>query len=321
MGPGESSAASLRPAEPADLAAIIAIAIATGQDEDWDEVYPAYVGHLMSHGSLLVAERAGRITGFGATLGIGTGPERISMLTDLFVHPAAHGTGTGRAMLAALWADEPRRMTFSSLHANALPLYTSFGTDAWWPLLYLRGGVGQLRMPGGWSVSPADPAHIAALEREWTGIDRGAEHLLWAGWPRGAGVIASLDGVPAAAGTVGGAGPEFGICHLAVSPGRGAGNAGHLTDGGLVAAAVSPSTGARNAGQLTDAGSVAAAVIAVLSWLEPADGRARVCLPAPHPATRPLLAAGWRVEEFDLHMASEFGLIDARRLVPSPALA
>jgi len=191
-------------------------------------------------------------------------------------------------------------MTFSSLHANALPLYTSFGTDAWWPLLYLRGAVAQLRMPGGWSVSPADPAHVATLEREWTGIDRAAEHALWAGWPRGAGVIASLDGHPAAAGTVGGAGPEFGICHLAISPGAGAGSAGQLTDGGSFAAA---------------------AAIAVLSSLEPADGRARVCLPAPHPATRPLLAAGWRVEEFDLHMASEFGLIDARRLLPSPALA
>lgn len=28
----------------------------------------------------------------------------------------------------------------SSPHSNALPLYTSFGLDAWWPLLYLTGG-------------------------------------------------------------------------------------------------------------------------------------------------------------------------------------
>jgi hypothetical protein len=61
---------------------------------------------------------------------------------------------------------------------------------------------------------------------------------------------------------------------------------------------------------------VASAVIAVLSWLEPPGGQARVCLPAPHPATRALLAAGWRVTEFDLHMASEPGLIDPRTLVP-----
>ena len=65
----------------------------------------------------------------------------------------------------------------------------------------------------------------------------------------------------------------------------------------------------------------AGAVIAVLSWLDPPGGRAGVCLPAPHPATRPLLAAGWRVDEFDLYMATGFDLIDPRRHVPSPALA
>src|SRR6266699_3338146 len=227
---GEPGRTGVRKAEVADQKAIIAIAMATGQDEDWDEVYPGYIRHLMTHGSLLVAERSGVVAGFGATLRIGTGPRAISMLTDLFVDPAAHGTGTGRAILGKLWTGEARRMTFSSLHANALPLYTRFG------------------------------------------------------------VVASRDGQQTAAGTVGGAGPEHGISHLAIAPEMGAHAAGD-------------------------------AVIAVLSWLEPADGQARVCLPAPHPATRPLLAAGWRVEEFDLHMASELGLIDPRRLAPSAALA
>jgi hypothetical protein len=62
-------------------------------------------------------------------------------------------------------------------------------------------------------------------------------------------------------------------------------------------------------------------VIAVLSWLEPADGQAHVCLPAPHPAVRRLLAAGWKVSEFDIYMASEPELIDPLTSVPSPALA
>ncbi len=287
---GEPGRTGVRKAQAADQKAIFAIAMATGQDEDWDEVYPGYIRHLMTHGSLLVAERSGVVTGFGATLRIGTGPRAISMLTDLFVDPAAHGTGTGRAILGKLWTGEARRMTFSSLHANALPLYTRFGVDAWWPLLYLRGDVRQLRMPESWSVSPADPGQAAALELDWTGIDRTADHRFWAGWPHGSGVVASRDGQQTAAGTVGGAGPEHGISHLAIAPEMGEHAAGD-------------------------------AVIAVLSWLEPADGQARVCLPAPHPATRPLLAAGWRVEEFDLHMASELGLIDPRRLAPSAALA
>jgi GNAT superfamily N-acetyltransferase len=287
---GAPTPTSVRAAEAADLAAIIAIAMATGQDEDWDEVYPSYIRHLMTHGSLLVAERAGAVTGFGATVQIGTGTQAICMLSDLFVDPAAHGTGTGRAILGALWTGEQRRMTFSSLHASALPLYTSFGVDAWWPLLYLRGEVRPLRTPPGWSVAPAAPEQVGTLERDWTGIDRTTDHQFWAGWPGGAAVLASLDGQLAAAGTIGGAGPEFGICHLAADP---------RADDDL----------ARDA------------VVAVLSWLEPADGCARLCLPSPHPATRALLRAGWRVEEFDLHMASEPGLIDPRRLSPSPAIA
>jgi GNAT superfamily N-acetyltransferase len=282
--------AVVRVAETADLKPIIGIAMATGQDEDWNEVYPAYIGHLMAHGSLLVAERSGLVTGFGATLPIGSGAGTISMLTDLFVHPQAHGTGTGRAILAKLWAGYQRRMTFSSLHANALPLYTSFGVDAWWPLLYLRGDVRHLPMPGGWSVAPSEPDRVGALELEWTGTDRTRDHRFWAGWPAGAAVVAASNGQPAAAGTIGGAGAEFGICHLSADP-------------------------------RIDDDEARDAVIAVLSWLAPADGRARVCLPGPHPATRSLLGAGWRVEEFDLHMASEPGLIDPLRLVPSSALA
>ncbi|HEX5187935.1 MAG TPA: GNAT family N-acetyltransferase [Streptosporangiaceae bacterium] len=280
---------TIRAAGPADLRAMIAIAKATGQEEDWTGVFPDYIRHLMAHGSLLVAERAAAVTGYGGTLRVGAG-RAVSMLTDLFVDPAAHGSGAGRALLGALWSDAGPRMTFSSLHANALPLYTSFGVDAWWPLLYLRGDVRQLDTPPGWSVAATAPESVAGLERQWTGADRTADHRFWAGWPDGVCVVASLDGRPSAAGTVGGAGQEFGICHLASDP------------------AVSP-------------GVAADGVVAVLSWLRPAGGLARVCLPAPHRATRALLRSGWRVEEFDLHMASDPGLIDPYRLVPSAALA
>jgi GNAT superfamily N-acetyltransferase len=285
----EPAAPDIRPAGAADLQPIIAIAKATGQDEDWEQVFPGYVRHLMGHGRLLVAERAGAVTGYGGLIRIGTGDQSIGMLTDLFVDPAAHGTGTGRALLGELWTGE-RRMTFSSLHAHAMPLYTSFGTDAWWPLLYLRGDVRQLAMPPGWSVTAARPEQAAGLERDWTGVDRSADHVFWSGWPAGAAVIASIDAQPIAAGTTGGAGPEYGICHLAADPAAGRDAAGQ-------------------------------AVLAVLSSLDPADGRARVCLPAPHRATRALLRAGWRIEEFDLYMASEPGLIDPYRLAPSAALA
>jgi acyl-CoA synthetase (AMP-forming)/AMP-acid ligase II len=40
-----------------------------------------------------------------------------------------------------------------------------------------------------------------------------------------------------------------------------------------------------------------------------------------HPAARPLLVAGWRNDFLDVYMATEPGLLDPRRAVPSPALA
>ena len=255
---------------------------------------PAYLAYLLEHGTLLVAERDGSVTGFGATRLIGQGPAAISMLCDLFIHPGTHGRGCGRAILSQLWPGEPgrdgpRRMTFSSLHAHALPLYTRFGLDAWWPLLYLAGDVRALRVPDGWTVATAPVAEVtvaevATAEQGWTGVDRSADHRAWAARPHGQPVLAFRHGELAAAGTVAGHGDEYGLVHLAIAPGAPA----------------------------------ADAVLAVLATLPAPDGRARVCLPGPHPAVRPLFAAGWRHEDTDLFMASGPGLLDPHRAVPSP---
>jgi len=281
----------VREAVTADLPQIAAVALATGQDEEWGGADPAYMTHLLTHGSVVVGVSDGSVIGFGATRLLGSGPDAVSMLCDLFVHPASHGSGCGRAMLAALWPDAGgRRITFSSLHANALPLYASFGLDAWWPLLYLHGRVDALAAPAGWQASAISATEVAAAELSWTGVDRSADHAAWARRPGGAGVLARRDGEVLAAGTVGGADDEFGVTHLAIAP-------------------------------AADDGGAATAVLAVLASLRPQDRLARACLPAPHPAVRPLLAAGWRVAEFDLFMATEPSLLDPRRAVPSPALA
>jgi GNAT superfamily N-acetyltransferase len=282
----------IREAGDGDMDAIIAIATATGQEEAQAEGYPAYVRHLMSRGRFLVAsagDSAGKkVTGFGGTLAIGAGPTAISMLTDLFVLPSAHGQGVGRAILTELWRDQPRRMTFSSLHANALPLYASFGVDAWWPLLYFSGPVRALSVPAGFSVATTDAAAVGALELTWTGADRTSDHESWAAEEGGFSLVVSHDGRPVAAGTGSGSRTKYGFHHFVAD---------------------------RAAGEDS-----AAAVVAALAALEPPGGTANLCLPAPHPATRALLAAGWRIGEFDLHMASEFGLIDPRLTVPSPAM-
>jgi ribosomal protein S18 acetylase RimI-like enzyme len=289
---------TIREARPADIGAIATVAAATGQTGEWSGSDPAYVTHLLQAGHVVVAEHQGQVAGFGAARDVPTPKGTARMLCDLFVDPGCHGMGLGQAMLAVLWGGDGPRMTFSSLHAHALPLYTRYGLDAWWPLLYLQGDVGRVRMPPGWSVSGANPDRIGELERRWTGADRTAEHQMWARWPDGAGIVASLDGEAFAAGTVGGAGHEYGISHLAVAPA--AGTIGGADD---------------------EQGIARDAVLAVLASLRPPGGQARACLPAPHPATRPLLGSGWRVQEFDLFMGSHFGLVDARRMVLSPALA
>ena len=186
------STITVRPATPGDFPAIAKVAVATGQDEEWAGSDPAYLAYLLEHGTLLVAGRDGAITGFGATRLIGDGPAAVSMLCDLFVHPGTHGRGCGRAILSQLWPDGavPRRMTFSSQHAHALPLYTRFGLDAWWPLLYLTGDVAAVRAPDGWTVTlaaaaQAEVAAVAAAEQRWTGVDRSADHRAWAARPHG----------------------------------------------------------------------------------------------------------------------------------------
>jgi hypothetical protein len=283
----------IRAAADGDVAAIAGVALAASQDEEWSGSDPAYVRYLLTAGQVVVAVRDSRVIGFGATRRIGTGPAAPMMLCDLFVDPREHGGGAGRAMLGTLLAGAGPRMTFSSLHSNALPLYTSFGMDAWWPLLYLEGDPAALVMPGGWSAAPATAAAAAGLEREWSGTDRSADYRAWAARPAGRALVARRAGQVLAAGVAGGDAATFGLTHLALAP---------------AAHAAGPEA-ARDA------------VLAALAWLGdggPATGRA--WLPAPHPAVRPLLAAGWRTGEFDLFMASDPGLLDPRRAVPSPGL-
>jgi GNAT superfamily N-acetyltransferase len=285
------SEVSVRTAAGADLAAIAAIAVATGQHDEYGGGNPAYVRHLMEHGRVVVAELGGNVAGFGAVRQIGTGVAAVNMLCDLFVDPAAHGSGCGRAMLTDLWAGTQPRMTFSSLHASAIPLYTSFGLDAWWPLLYLHGQTARLPIVSEWPVEPATAGPVARYELAWTGADRLDDHRAWAARPGGECLLVSREADVIAAGTVINSGPDRGIVHLALSP------------------AVNDET-------------AAAAVLLTLARLPgPERELAHVCLPAPHPAVRELLAAGWQFAEFDLFMATKPDLLDPRRAVPSPALA
>lgn len=142
-----------------------------------------------------------------------------------------------------------------------------------------------------WAVEAAAPGTVARHELNWTGLDRVADHQAWAQRPGGECVLVSRGAEVIAAGSVISRGRDRGIEHFAISP-------------------------------AVDDDGAAAVVLLTLAQLGGAQAEpGHVCLPGPHPAVRALLAAGWRYEEFDLFMASEQGLLDPRRAVPSPAQA
>jgi GNAT superfamily N-acetyltransferase len=191
----------IRRATPADLPAIRTVARASGFDgTDGDD--PAYVAHLLDVGTIALAlTESGEPAGFASALDVGG----VTMLADLFVDLARQSRGTGRALLDAVFAGSARRMTFSSHDPRAIALYARAGLSARWPLLYLRGSVGQSE-----PASLCTPADAAAVEAAWTGIDRTGAYRLWCGGPDGralrvAGGVGAFDG---------GA-----LCHAAIEPG------------------------------------------------------------------------------------------------------
>jgi hypothetical protein len=63
----------VRDAVAADLASIAAVAVATGQEQEWGGADAGYVTHLLTHGRVVVGVSGGSVVGFGATRQIGRG--------------------------------------------------------------------------------------------------------------------------------------------------------------------------------------------------------------------------------------------------------
>jgi len=96
-------------------------------------------------------------------------PDRdaIAMVTDLFVADDLRGMGIGALVLDELVGPHRRRMTSSSKHAAALPVYARAGMEPRWNLLYLAGvavGDGPPLRVAPWAHDRADlVAHFATL--------------------------------------------------------------------------------------------------------------------------------------------------------------
>jgi GNAT superfamily N-acetyltransferase len=171
----------VRPAGARDAAAIVELAHAYGLVGVDSVENPQYRTLLTRFGRLLVAERAGAVVGFGGMIDTA----QAAMVTDLFVAEDQQGHGVGRALLAALLHDRPRRMTCSSSHPAAQRLYASFGMQPHWQLRYLRLTV-PTRTPGELDAElrwgHADAAHsdrpelgLLADDLRWVGLQRDGE--------------------------------------------------------------------------------------------------------------------------------------------------
>jgi GNAT superfamily N-acetyltransferase len=170
-----------RAATRGDAAGVARLSAAVGQTGPGTGADERYVELLLANGIVVVAADGDTVLGWGALRLLRAG----SVLTDLFVDPARHGAGIGAAILGKLWPDPatPARLTFSSQHVNALPLYLRFGLRPVWPLLYLAGP--RARLPEtAYRVEDVPIDKAAALEQRFGGGDRRADYDYWAGLPR-----------------------------------------------------------------------------------------------------------------------------------------
>ena len=131
------------------------------------------------------------------------------------------------------------------------------------------------------------PDLLAELERTWTGADRSVDHAFWATQAR-ADPFVVLDAGEAVAGGYGRdrqVGTARVLDRLVVRP-------DHEPVGPIFTALLRAAGG----------------------------GEVRATLPGPNPAVRPLLEAGFRLEDRDTYMASQPDLVDPARLLPNPGM-
>lgn len=283
----------IRPAGPGDLAAIEAIA-AANEESTLGPRWPGYLylEQLLHDATLLVAEREGRIVGFGGAATVG-GRRPAAHVTDLFVDPAFHGRGVGGPLLRALRevVAVPDWTTCSSDDPRARSLYLRAGMRACWPVVYLRGPAPVERRSTATIATPAAPAEASAIEHSWTGRHFGRA---WDDWAARAGGVAFRLEVDRRVVAVGVArderdGPGRVLEHLAVAP------------------TASPASTL-----------VAALATEIVAGGGP-DPIVKLAVPGPASAIPVLLERGFRIVDADTWCASRPDLVDPDRVVIDPS--
>ena len=282
------TATDIRPPTEEDLPAIRAILAAHGNDGAivMGDIVGPYLRHLFTRGGARVAVIGDEVVGFGATIDTG----RCLHLADLFVHPDRVGQGIGRPLLDAVFGDASRRTTFASDDPRALPLYVRAGMRPMWASVYVEGPSERVTaIPPSVRAEATTPGEAAAVERSWTGVDRGRDHAFWATQPE-VDVFTVRDGADIAA---------IGVARIRqASPVR-------VLDRLVV-----------NPDPAVDPLPVTLAAIARAGR----GGIVLVAVQGPNPVLRTLLDLGFRIADRDQFMASDSDLVDPLRLIPNPGM-
>ena len=226
----------------------------------------------------MVATEDDAVVGYAATVRI----DEADLLADLFVLPNRQGEGIGRSLLEQVWSGAPQRMTFSSAHPGALPLYRSFGLLPLWAVHYLSGDPSSLPASP-FTVTEVSHATASEIEHQLDGGDRSVDYAYWAARPHARVFVVTAGEHTVAVGATGGEGPSGGLSHLRVAEPQ-------LAGGALIAA--------------------------LGTWCGPAV----VAVPEPISVVQTLVDCGWRLVDTDWFAASSAELVDPRRLFPHSGL-
>jgi hypothetical protein len=142
----------------------------------------------MAHGHLSVALEGVHVLGFGGAVDIGG----ARLLSDLYVHSAAHGRGVGSALLRAVLSGAEATFTFASSQAAAQAIYGREGMVATWAVSTMQGRSRDL--PSTAVVAhDIDVVDAARFEQQHLGVDHGHVLRYWAA-RQGNRVLALRDG-------------------------------------------------------------------------------------------------------------------------------
>ena len=188
------------------------------------------------------------------------------VLSDLFVDPSARGRGVGQALLRRLWPQGPATPGRFTFSSQHPAAMPLYASWGLAPGWPLLYMVGSpLRIrPQHVRTELVGAAEAARHEAEVTGVDRTSDYEYWTRASEGFGLM-----VRDRSGVVGvGAVTANAVVHLVVAPG---------------------------------AEAVSVTLAALMTCV---DNKVDICVPGPHPALRAMLAAGFRVVDYDVHMTT-----------------